>query len=341
MISPAFGQSGGDYTLRWSTVDGGGGASGGGAYVLVGTIGQPDAGAMSGGNYDLFGGFWPYAPTCWSAAECAGQPNGDATCNGSVNLADLFALKANFGKCAPWTDPECCADFTQDGCINLADLFALKAGFGTSGYSPSTGNQRCPPSPDLIVPAGTTVTEDSPGDFGKFQVAGRLIVQPGADLRFASQSYIDGVPTSGIRPEIVMIGGSLHIDARLDMGTNKADNGGNDAYLTMYDGYFRVGTEASSGDSGDLKFPDDDEPIGPHRIYLNGGVLRVHRCEMYVARDAIIYVGAGIMEIEDISVGDPQDWKDQGGLLPLGGWADVVIDYDEPVPGGARVYAVQ
>jgi hypothetical protein len=61
-----------------------------------------------------------------------------------VNLADLFALKADFSKCAPWAAPECCADFTQDDCINLGDLFALKAGFGTSGYSPSTGNQSCP-----------------------------------------------------------------------------------------------------------------------------------------------------------------------------------------------------
>ncbi|MHC4475586.1 MAG: DUF4350 domain-containing protein [Planctomycetota bacterium] len=83
--------------------------------------------------------------TCWDPAQCRGQPYGDATCDGTVNLADLFALKADFGKCAPWTSPECCADFTQDGCINLADLFALKAGFGSSGYSPSTLNQTCPP----------------------------------------------------------------------------------------------------------------------------------------------------------------------------------------------------
>jgi hypothetical protein len=83
--------------------------------------------------------------TCWDTAVCAGQSFGDATCDGSVNLADLFALKAHFGKAAPWTPPECCADFTQDGSINLADLFALKAGFGTSGYVPSTGNQGCPP----------------------------------------------------------------------------------------------------------------------------------------------------------------------------------------------------
>jgi hypothetical protein len=87
----------------------------------------------------------PSAGTCWDAAECAGQPFGDATCDGSVNLADLLALKASFGKSAPWTPPECCADSTQDGSVNLGDLLALKAGFGALGYSPSTLNQSCPP----------------------------------------------------------------------------------------------------------------------------------------------------------------------------------------------------
>ena len=46
------------YSLDWSTVDGGGGASTGGVYAVSGTIGQPDAGAMSGGNFTLQGGFW-------------------------------------------------------------------------------------------------------------------------------------------------------------------------------------------------------------------------------------------------------------------------------------------
>ncbi|MHC4477163.1 MAG: C10 family peptidase [Planctomycetota bacterium] len=87
---------------------------------------------------------WIYCHTCWDPAECAGQPSGDATCDGEVNLADLFELKQHFGKSAPWTPPECCADFTQDGSINLADLFALKAGFGSGPYAPSTANQDCP-----------------------------------------------------------------------------------------------------------------------------------------------------------------------------------------------------
>ncbi|MHC4475592.1 MAG: S8 family serine peptidase [Planctomycetota bacterium] len=83
--------------------------------------------------------------TCWDAGECAGQMSGDATCDGNVNLADLFALKAHFGKSAPWTGPECCADFTQDGSVNLGDLFILKANFGSGPYGPSTTNQNCPP----------------------------------------------------------------------------------------------------------------------------------------------------------------------------------------------------
>ena len=56
-----------DYQIVWSTIDGGGAMfSAGGDYSLGGTIGQPDAGAMSASGYTLFGGFWgdeaaPYA----------------------------------------------------------------------------------------------------------------------------------------------------------------------------------------------------------------------------------------------------------------------------------------
>jgi len=46
------------YSIDWSTIDGGGGTSTGGVYSVTGTIGQPDAGAMSGGSYTLEGGFW-------------------------------------------------------------------------------------------------------------------------------------------------------------------------------------------------------------------------------------------------------------------------------------------
>jgi hypothetical protein len=46
------------YSLDWFTIDGGGGTSTGGVYSISGTIGQPDAGVMSGGPFSLVGGFW-------------------------------------------------------------------------------------------------------------------------------------------------------------------------------------------------------------------------------------------------------------------------------------------
>ncbi len=56
---PIAAQTGGGYTLTWSTIDGGGAmTSAGGAFTLSGTMGQPDAGIASGGNFTLASGFW-------------------------------------------------------------------------------------------------------------------------------------------------------------------------------------------------------------------------------------------------------------------------------------------
>ncbi len=51
------------YELSWSTI-GGGGVSSGGTYSLSGIVGRPEAGAMSGGRYELLGGFLPGGPLC-------------------------------------------------------------------------------------------------------------------------------------------------------------------------------------------------------------------------------------------------------------------------------------
>ncbi|MHC4864834.1 MAG: hypothetical protein ACYTEX_12160, partial [Planctomycetota bacterium] len=86
----------------------------------------------------------PNGYTCWDPLECAGQPFGDSTCNGQVNLGDLFALKMYFGSAAPWTDPECCSDYNRDNAVNLGDLFILKMWFGSGPYAPAALDQRCP-----------------------------------------------------------------------------------------------------------------------------------------------------------------------------------------------------
>ena len=46
------------FSIDWFSIDGGSGTSTGGVYSVSGTIGQTDAGRMSGGNFTLDGGFW-------------------------------------------------------------------------------------------------------------------------------------------------------------------------------------------------------------------------------------------------------------------------------------------
>ena len=50
--------TGGDYTLRRSTVDSGGGESAGGEFAVRGTFGQADTGAGLGGQFLVRIGFW-------------------------------------------------------------------------------------------------------------------------------------------------------------------------------------------------------------------------------------------------------------------------------------------
>mgnify|MGYP000963274143 CR=1 FL=1 len=47
-----------EYEIPVSVISGGAGVSSGGIYSLRGTVGQPDAGRMSGGAFALEGGFW-------------------------------------------------------------------------------------------------------------------------------------------------------------------------------------------------------------------------------------------------------------------------------------------
>ncbi len=66
-----------DLTIDWHTIDGGGRISStGGWFELSATIGQPDAGFMTGGGFQLTGGFW------------FEQPPGDCNATGIADLLD-------------------------------------------------------------------------------------------------------------------------------------------------------------------------------------------------------------------------------------------------------------
>jgi hypothetical protein len=66
---PALASDGGPYELPWYTADSGGGMSSGGSYTVRGTIGQPDAAIMSGGQFGVQGGFWPGACMALAAVQ--------------------------------------------------------------------------------------------------------------------------------------------------------------------------------------------------------------------------------------------------------------------------------
>ena len=101
-----------------STVDGGGVMrSAGGAYVLSGSVGQPDAGTMTGPGIELHGGFW--FPVALS----------DSNEDGLVNLEDYEALLACLAGPGETLEPGCEPfDLNGDGNVDMGDvrLFLLE-----------------------------------------------------------------------------------------------------------------------------------------------------------------------------------------------------------------------
>jgi hypothetical protein len=59
-----------NFAIDWFTIAGGGGTSTGGVYSVSSTIGQSDAGPMSGGNFTLEGGYWSIV----AAVQTPGAP---------------------------------------------------------------------------------------------------------------------------------------------------------------------------------------------------------------------------------------------------------------------------
>lgn len=109
-----------EYDLTWNSLDGGGAMrTTGGPFELSGTIGQTDAGRLSGGSFEITGGFWfEIAP-------------GDCTQDGGVEIYDF----ANFNDCMAGPDADhgstrCnCLDIDADGDVDLVDMAEFQATF--------------------------------------------------------------------------------------------------------------------------------------------------------------------------------------------------------------------
>jgi len=101
-----------NYSVDWSAIPGGGGASSNGQYSVTGSIGQIGANSISsGGNYSVTGGFWSLI----SVVQTPGAP--------TLNITHLPNQVVVF-----WSTPA--TNWTLQQNTNLA----VTGGWVTSGY---------------------------------------------------------------------------------------------------------------------------------------------------------------------------------------------------------------
>ena len=94
---------------------------GGGNFEFGSTIGQPDAGTLTGGDFALVGGFWGGA----TGVPCFGDLDGDL----QVGLSDLAIMLSNFGTPSGALPED--GDLDGNGSVDLSDLALLLSVFGT------------------------------------------------------------------------------------------------------------------------------------------------------------------------------------------------------------------
>ncbi|HNQ22519.1 MAG TPA: hypothetical protein PKK06_05435 [Phycisphaerae bacterium] len=113
------------FTVDWFTVDGGGAmGTTGGSYELSGTIGQADANVvvMTGGEFDLTGGFWAVMRAATLPGDCDGDQD--------VDLADFADFSDCLGGPGQGLGADCdCYDLDDDGDVDLRDFAEFQTAF--------------------------------------------------------------------------------------------------------------------------------------------------------------------------------------------------------------------
>lgn len=102
------------------SIDGGGGMrSEGGKYEISGTVGQPDAGALTGGAFTVTAGFWFETPP------------GDCNYDAGTGLSDVASIEGcMMGPVGPPSTGLCrCFDVDSSGHVDLSDFAVLQTSF--------------------------------------------------------------------------------------------------------------------------------------------------------------------------------------------------------------------
>lgn len=120
LLAPADGVSPLEITAH--SIDGGGGTSTGGTFVLIGTIGQHDASVVeaTNGPFVVLGGFQVGGGS--GAPPCPADISGD----GEIGFTDLLAVLSAWGPCAG----PCPQDLDNSGGVGFNDLLTVLSAWG-------------------------------------------------------------------------------------------------------------------------------------------------------------------------------------------------------------------
>jgi len=154
---------------------------------------------------------------------------------------------------------------------------------------------------------GETATVTTPVSCGQMNIAGTLIIESTGSITGGDESTLNG---SGAT--ITVNGGAFTINGRFNVGQ------GSDGYINLNGGTFTV--------TGTWKYPDD--PGGVHRMWINNGVVHSGDIELRGDRNAIIYIGGGLLRLDYVGTGGVGDYYDPTWWLSAG-WLQPAENYDE------------
>jgi hypothetical protein len=111
------------FGIPWSTVDGGGGFSSGGPWIIRATIGQADAGKSTSASFSFSGGFWSQGVDLGCPADLD-DGSGTGTRDGAVTVDDLLYFLVAFedGTSAADLDDDGVNPPNPDGGVTVDDL---------------------------------------------------------------------------------------------------------------------------------------------------------------------------------------------------------------------------
>ncbi len=100
--------------MTWFTIDGGGGTMSSGNLTLDGTVGQADAGVLTGGGFELSGGFWGQTdqPACYANCD-------QSTVTPVLNVLDFSCFLNHFAAGDAYAN---CDQSTTPPVLNVLDF---------------------------------------------------------------------------------------------------------------------------------------------------------------------------------------------------------------------------